>query len=114
MQNSRRLTPSDADHDFARPGAKILCMQIFSGIKSWNFPSLLKFFSPGKFISDDYRNIWILQDFLDILQLGFRPKLGLEAWMDMRVGFIMKVDCFQDCCDLFYLVQICQHFPIQL
>lgn len=52
--------------------------------------------------------------FLDILQLGLRPKLCLEAWMDVRVGFIIKVGCFQDCCDLFYLVQICQHFPIQL
>lgn len=34
--------------------------------------------------------------------------------MDVRVGFIIKVDCFQECCNLFHLAQICQHFPIQL
>lgn len=107
-QNSRRVTASADSGTGTRCG---LCEAAACALRTGNtleFPIVLKFCSPGKCTVDDRRNIWTLRGFVGHPSSGIRPNLCWEA------GCLIIVGCCQDCDDLFYLVEICQHFPIQL
>lgn len=74
---------------------------------------VLSSFLLGNVSVDDSGNIWILQDFVGHSSTWFQAH-AVFGGMDTRVGFLLKVGCFQDCGAPCYLAWICQHVPVQL